>query len=82
MIDIKEIKALIKLCRSTGVEHLKVGSVEIKLGDEPLLIKKQVTKPEQVVTYNQITEDTQIETFDALTEEQMLFYSTGMGAEG
>lgn len=73
--DIKQLELIIKLCRKTGVESIKIDNVELHLGAEP---RKETKAPKanKKVMYapGGITEETQIET-DALTEDELLFYS-------
>lgn len=33
--DLKELKSLLKLCRQNGVTDIKLGDIELKLGDLP-----------------------------------------------
>jgi hypothetical protein len=37
--DLKELKAILKLCRAQGVTDITLGSVAIKFGDMPYEIK-------------------------------------------
>ncbi len=63
MIDIKELQALLKLCRKQGVIEITSQDLCIKFGDLP---KSKATDDAE--------EAEEIPT-DALTPEQMLFYS-------
>lgn len=39
-IDLKELQKLIKLCRQTGVESIKVEGIEMHLGPTPTIITR------------------------------------------
>lgn len=82
--DLKDLKALIKLCRQTGVEAIELDGVKMNLGPTPTIYKVAKAKSgalsktsEESTSYppNGITADMQIPT-NGLTEEQMLFYSS------
>ncbi len=64
MIDIKELQALLKLCRKQGVLEITSEGLCIKFGDLP---KRKATDDD--------AEDGDEVTTDGLTPEQMLFYS-------
>lgn len=64
MIDIKDLQALLKLCRKQGVIEITSEGLSIKFGDLP---KKESGDKED-------SEEEPIPT-DGLTPEQMLFYS-------
>ena len=84
--NIKELQAIMKLCRKEGVDIIKIDGLEFHLKDKETIISDKKTfsmpafKPsiEMQSAYipGGITEDTQIIT-DQLSEEQMLFYSAG-----
>lgn len=61
--DIKDLKALFKLCRAQGVTDFKMQGIEIKFGDMP--------QPQGSII--------QGEESDALTDEDLMFYSTPAG---
>jgi hypothetical protein len=61
--DLKDLKALFKLCRAQGITELKIQGVEIKLGNLPS-------------EASAIQED--IET-DTITDADLLYYSTPQG---
>jgi len=78
---LKDLKRVIKLCRSEGVDSIRIDNVEIHLAQLPV---KRPTTTQQlgdattfstIYTSNNITDETIIPTFDDLTEEQKLFYS-------
>lgn len=70
--DLKELERLLKLCRKQGVTQIKLGEVELKLGDLP---------PEQRRSRDQddIPTDNPYADFPdgELTPEQLMFYSSG-----
>lgn len=82
--SIKDLEAIIKLCRKTGVEHIIVDSIELNLGPAPMVYRKEPFKKAAIkesverilnpgIAYAP-TEESAITT-DDLTEEQLLFYS-------
>lgn len=74
--SLKELKALLKLCREQGVEAFEVGEIKFNLGPAP--IKQYYTPKKQVdlpITPGGITEDTKIAT-DLPDQEALLFWST------
>lgn len=81
--DLKDLKKLIAICRSTGIESIRFDGIEMHLGQEPIKYRKSKDSPkvtENVTlskTYQStanVPPDLHIPT-DALTEEQLLFYS-------
>ena len=74
--SLKDLERLLKLCRKQGVTEIKLGEVELKLGDLP------------VNELNSISGDS-TESQDAyagfpqgeLTPEQLIFYSSGGAPE-
>lgn len=80
MTDLKELRKLIKLCRDSGVTHIRYNGVELSLGEPPIPhIKLPKENTESILTNiapGGITADTRILT-EELTEEQLLFYSAG-----
>lgn len=83
--SLKTLKQLIKLCRSEGVQSIKVDGIEMHLGAP--LQKAYKSQPEVLTDplanakvptpniYNEVSEDTKIVT-DELTDEQLLYYSS------
>jgi hypothetical protein len=72
--SVKDLRAVLKLCREFGVDKLKIDNIEIELGQEP--VKPQANPPPPVqYTPGGITPDTKIETIGGLTEDQLLYYS-------
>jgi hypothetical protein len=70
--DLKDLKKLITLCRSTGVESITVDGISLKLGE----VQATTRKVKKVVAKGATTlED--IDTPDELTEEQLMYYSSG-----
>lgn len=43
--NLKDLKALIKLCRQMGVDNIEVDGVKLALGTEPLRPTKLVQEP-------------------------------------
>lgn len=72
--DLKDLKNLLKLCRSQGVTELEFGGVRLKLGDLPIEKSKQ-----EHVDDNEIDSDNPYSNFPdgILTAEQLAFYSAG-----
>jgi len=83
--DIKDLEKVIKLCRKTGVDVLKIDNVEFHLGQEPVkklsqkrgefVTESALQAPQNTYTPGGITEDVKIPGIE-LTEEQLLFYSS------
>lgn len=73
---IKDLKKVIQLCRETGVDILKIGTLELVLGSkpEPKAIK---ARNSSIETFSSnIGPDTPIDTPDYPTQDQLMFYST------
>jgi CO dehydrogenase/acetyl-CoA synthase gamma subunit (corrinoid Fe-S protein) len=72
--DLKDLKSLLKLCRSQGVTEIKLDTVEFKLGDMP-------TGPKSSSVQDQTETDDEdpFANFPTgiLTPEQAAFYSAG-----
>lgn len=66
--NIKDLEAVLKLCRKQGLESIKIDGIEISFGDLPDSKPKLDSKtPENSeITY---------------TDEQMLFWSSAVGEE-
>ena len=64
--DLGDLDKLLKLCRKRGVTELKLGGVELKLGDLP-------------APKGSSEEAEDPETPDAPTLEQLAFFSAGEG---
>ncbi len=70
--DLKDLKALLKICRSQGITEIKLNGVEVKFGDLP-----------QEVGSTNYTENISIANpfanfpKDELSPEQLMFYSSG-----
>lgn len=82
--SLKELKALIRLCKSEGIDSIKIDNIEfqVNLSTSKSTTKRQdkfVATPEMQSAFipGGITEDTRIFSPDELTEEQLLFYSSG-----
>lgn len=86
--NLKDLKALVKLCRSQGITTIKVEGAELTLGDLPKAPKAaqpEMDIPEANIVMPQYKPqmsekvkafvDETIKT-DDLTEEQLLFYSS------
>jgi hypothetical protein len=71
--ELKDLKALLKLCRSQGVTEIEIGTTKIKLGEMP--IEQQTSSGEQP----EIQSDNPWANFPSgiLTPEQLMFYSSG-----
>lgn len=71
--DLKDLKALFKLCRAQGVTAFKMNGIEVTLGDLP--------KEDQAQTQGELIEDpsNQWANFPdrILTPEELAFYSSG-----
>jgi hypothetical protein len=71
--SLKDLEKLLRLCRKQGVQEIKLGSVELKLGDLP----DHETRGSQV--QDLIPSDNPYANFPdgELTPEQLMFYSSG-----
>jgi hypothetical protein len=65
MLNTKEIKKLIKLCRSQGIKTVKYGDIELTLGEAPAPKARKADAQESSTEY----------TTDIPTAEQMQFWS-------
>ncbi len=55
--DLKDLKKLIQLCRSTGVESIKLGDIELHLGDKPTkAVSHQSEALQDPLAYAQVPE--------------------------
>lgn len=70
--DLKELEKLLKLCRKQGVTDIKLGDVELKLGELPAESNGRQTSVE-TPTDNPYANFPDGE----LTPEQLMFYSAG-----
>lgn len=71
--DLKDLKALFKLCRLQGVTDIKLHGVEIKFGDMPLSprqIQEQESNEDPANPWGNFPQG-------ELTPEQLAFYSAG-----
>lgn len=66
--SLKDLKALIKFCRKSGIKSIEVDGVKLDLGDEP-----QTPKQAKQLSNSELQPDETQE--DELTYEQMLFWS-------
>lgn len=77
--NLKDLAKLISLCQKTGVETLKIGDLELKLGPIPIKAKLSLSKRnEQPSSFDPgafLPMDDRIIT-DEMTEEQKLFGSS------
>ncbi len=88
--SIKELKALIRLCRSEGIKGITVDNITIELGSKPYKQSKSNTPiaPEadiRVPMFNGAVasiETADVITTDELSEEQLLMWSANASAEG
>ena len=71
--DLKDLKALFKLCRAQGVTSIKVAGVEINFGDMPTTqgqMQDQISIQDPTNPYANFPQG-------ELTPEQLAFYSVG-----
>jgi hypothetical protein len=82
--NLKDLKKVIDLCRSTGVDKMSIDGIHIELGLAPIKQSRRSKSTEFVQSEGQTTtaftpggirEETTIPILEALTEEQLLFYS-------
>lgn len=70
--DLKQLKAIIALCRKSGVAAIEINGIKLTLKDQDVAPRKPRGKASAPV----LTPDTAIRNEDELTEEQLLFFST------
>lgn len=71
--DLKDLKALFKLCRAQGITAFKMNGIEITFGELP---------KDQQASYNQEVDQNPASPYanfpqGELTPEQLMFYSAG-----
>ncbi len=69
--NLKELEKLLKLCRKQGVTEIKLGTIELKLGELPFDNTSIKNLAEEVGDKYQNFPDGE------LTPEQLMFYSSG-----
>jgi hypothetical protein len=65
---LNELRALIKLCRNTGVQSIEVDGIKLSLHQDALKLKTEPNVP---------TDNKDIESTPEYTDEQTLLWSTG-----
>lgn len=73
MVDLKELKKLVKYLRKEGITEFKNGDLEFKLSSE---LPKRIKKNTVNTSSNDVSDQVNIDT-DYPTPEEMLFYSAG-----
>jgi len=68
--SLKDLEKLLKLCRKQGVTDIKLGSVELKLGDLPPDSGKQADFEDPSNPYANFPTG-------ELSPQQLMFYSSG-----
>lgn len=63
--NIKDLQALVKMCRKTGIKSIEVDGVKLQLGDEPISKKR-----------NAAIETDKIEVDKQYSEEELMFWSS------
>lgn len=84
--DFKDLEKFLKLCRKQGVQSIRMGDIEVHLGDmpQPEAIRRSIM-PEQIMqnlgAYNpgDVTPETQVPTPNMPSEEDLLFWSSAPG---
>ena len=71
--DLKDLKALFKLCRAQGITQFKMNGVEVSFGDLPV---PQGTNQEQDLNQDPANPYANFPSGE-LTPEQLIFYSAG-----
>jgi hypothetical protein len=71
--DLKDLKALFKLCRAQGITTFKMNGIEVNFGELPT---------QQQASYNQETAEEAASPYAnfpdrILTPEELIFYSSG-----
>lgn len=84
--NLKELEKLVKLCRRTGVQAIKIDGIEFALGADPQasIVKSAIDEtvfPEANIrvpkpNIAQVTDQVdKVDMPDELTQEQLMFYS-------
>jgi hypothetical protein len=75
-MDLKELKATLKIMRENGVLHLKTNEIELTVSADALFPDKQKAS---VVSQGEIPSDNPYADFPQgeLTQEQLMFYAAG-----
>lgn len=70
--DLKDLKALFKLCRLQGITDFKMNGIEIKFGDLPIsqTAQDQLSNQDEASPFANFPQG-------ELTPEQLAFYSAG-----
>lgn len=76
-IDLKEIEALIKLCRKQGVTDFSCEGVSLKLGEEPVKKKAQIVQEQSLLDDSEIPDPYADFPEIILNEEQLTYYANG-----
>lgn len=81
---LKDLKNLVNLMRKSGIDKIKIDSIELELGSLPTYNKKslkldKLAITEQTYVPGGIDIDTTIDTPDILTDEQLLMWSSTGG---
>lgn len=71
--NLKELRALLKLCREQGVTEIDLGSVKLKLGALPYEAPKDVVNLSDDVTKDKYANFPE----GMLSNEQLAYYSAG-----
>lgn len=70
--DLKDLKALLKLCRAQGITDFKMSGLEIKFGDLP----QGPTQSDQITYQDPVSQYANFPQGE-LSPEQLMFYSAG-----
>lgn len=73
--SLKELEKLVRLCRKTGIQIIKVDGIELVLTEQPT--KQSVKRTISSTAPFGMDADTKIETPDDLSPEELLYYSAG-----
>jgi hypothetical protein len=73
--SLQELQQLIRICRKSGVDSIKVGDLELCFGSAPTKTNKASTK-RQLKEFSNYTADPTIATPDELPPEALLFWSS------
>jgi hypothetical protein len=86
--NLKELQALVKLCKRQGIPYMKIDNMEFQISPESQKQQQFVTRdflPEETIKVpkpNLLPSQTQLEIPDELSEEQLLYYSSRPEAPG
>lgn len=73
---LKDLEKVVKLCRKSGIDSIKIDGIELQLGPEPTIsVKQSASITGGTQTFGEIASDTKIPMVEEMSNEDLLFYS-------